>query len=79
MRKRSVVLDGHRTSIALEPEFLLVLDLLAERRNESFTRLVSRADRERAPTTPLSSALRVLALSAAQEEITPASDGGETR
>ena len=65
LRKRSVSLQGHRTSIALEPAFLAVLDAIAARNGESFAGLVARVDAERDPTVPLASVLRVMALEAA--------------
>ena len=67
LRKRSVVLQGHRTSIALEPAFLDALDRIAAAEGGSFAGLVARADAERDPTVPLASALRVLALASRGE------------
>ena len=61
--KRSFSLAGHRTSVALEPEFWTVLDALAARRGAALARLVAEVDGGRPdPTVPLASALRVLAL-----------------
>jgi predicted DNA-binding ribbon-helix-helix protein len=65
LAKRSVTLAGHRTSVALEPEFWAVLDTQAQRRGWSLAGLIARIDAERGPR-PLASALRVFALSAAQ-------------
>ena len=62
LRKRSVVLQGHRTSIALEPAFLDMLDRIAAAQGRSFASFVAEVDAERDPSVPLASALRVLAL-----------------
>jgi predicted DNA-binding ribbon-helix-helix protein len=60
--KRSFALAGHRTSVALEPEFWAVLSALAERRGLSLAALVADADARREDLQPLASRLRVLAL-----------------
>jgi predicted DNA-binding ribbon-helix-helix protein len=62
LEKRSVTLAGHRTSVALEPEFWTALETLAEKRGRSLAGLVADIDATRDPTRPLSSALRVFAL-----------------
>ncbi len=64
LEKRSVTLAGHRTSVALEPEFWSALSLLAERRGQTLAGLVAAVDAARRPEQPLASALRVAALSA---------------
>ncbi|MCQ8239672.1 ribbon-helix-helix domain-containing protein [Rhizosaccharibacter radicis] len=64
LRKRSLSLSGHRTSVALEPEFWAVLDALAARNKQTLASLVAEADASREPGRPLSSALRLLALRA---------------
>ncbi|AFW01264.1 aryl-sulfate sulfotransferase [Gluconobacter oxydans] len=60
--KRSLSLSGHRTSVALEPEFWAVLDQMAAHQNLSFSALVASIDAKRTPDRPLASALRVAAL-----------------
>ena len=60
--KRSLSLSGHRTSVALEPEFWAVLDTLAASRDQSLIALVASEDATRNPARSLASALRVLAL-----------------
>lgn len=60
--KRSLSLSGHRTSVALEPEFWAVLDMMATLRQQSFASLVATLDATRPPARPLASALRVAAL-----------------
>jgi predicted DNA-binding ribbon-helix-helix protein len=63
LRKRSFQLAGHRTSVALEPEFWAVLEAVATRRGQSLAGLVTAIDTTRTPTDqPLASALRVFAL-----------------
>jgi predicted DNA-binding ribbon-helix-helix protein len=59
LEKRSVSLSGHRTSIALEPEFWAALRKLAETDGGTLTALVAQVDAGRNPAQPLASALRV--------------------
>ena len=61
LRKRSVTLAGHATSIALEPEFWAVLDARAKAEGLSLAGLVARIDEARGPRA-LASTLRVAAL-----------------
>lgn len=61
LRKRSVLLSGHATSIALEPEFWAVLDEMAKARGSSLAGLIVAIDADRAGR-PLASACRVAAL-----------------
>ena len=56
--KRSIVLDGHKTSVSLENEFWLGLREIAGRENISLSTLVGKIDRER-NSCNLSSAIRV--------------------
>ena len=67
--KRSLALSGHRTSIALEPEFWDALADLARRRGQSLTTLVAAVDKQRGADQPLASALRVLALAEARKDV----------
>jgi predicted DNA-binding ribbon-helix-helix protein len=65
MQKKSISLDGHRTSVRLEPEFWAVLERAAADRRLSLPALVESIDRDRlqsAPAPNLASALRVFAL-----------------
>jgi predicted DNA-binding ribbon-helix-helix protein len=66
LRKRSLVLAGHGTSLALEPEFWAVLEAAAAARSLSLAGLVAAIDAERGPR-PLASACRVAALAHAAE------------
>ncbi len=60
--KRSFALAGHRTSVALEPEFWAVLEAQAASQGVSLSRLVTDLDAARGADRPLASALRVFAL-----------------
>jgi predicted DNA-binding ribbon-helix-helix protein len=62
LEKRSLSLSGHRTSIALEPEFWAALTTLAGGEGMTLVALVTRIDHVRAPEQKLASALRVFAL-----------------
>ena len=59
MKKISVSLSGHQTSITLEPEFIDVLKKIAIARDVSVASIICEIDNNRAPDTNLSSAIRV--------------------
>jgi predicted DNA-binding ribbon-helix-helix protein len=60
MRKRSVTIDGHHTSISLEDAFWTELLALSQARGLSLNELVAEIDRSRAQGQKnLSSALRL--------------------
>ncbi|HEY0927324.1 ribbon-helix-helix domain-containing protein [Brevundimonas sp.] len=61
LKKRSVSLSGHATSVALEPQFWAVLDQVGEALGLSHAGLMKRIDETRG-RTPLASACRLLAL-----------------
>jgi predicted DNA-binding ribbon-helix-helix protein len=61
LRKRSVVLAGHATSLALEPEFWSVIEALAQSRSISLASVLAEIDETRGER-PLASACRVAAL-----------------
>ena len=61
MRKRSVTIDGHRTSVSLEDAFWAELSAIAEQRGLSLNALVAEIDHGRSPGN-LSSALRLFVL-----------------
>ncbi|MGV8928132.1 MAG: ribbon-helix-helix domain-containing protein [Brevundimonas sp.] len=61
LKKRSVSLSGHATSVALEAEFWAILDAVATASGLSQAGLMKRID-ERRGRTPLASACRLLAL-----------------
>lgn len=60
MKKRSVKISGHDTSISLEASFLEALGEIADARGVSFNALVAEIDEHN--TGNLSSALRVYVL-----------------
>jgi predicted DNA-binding ribbon-helix-helix protein len=62
IRKRSVSVAGHRTSVSLEAAFWDSLRQIAAERGQSVSELVTRIDRERRGN--LSSAIRVFVLAA---------------
>jgi predicted DNA-binding ribbon-helix-helix protein len=57
--KHSFALAGHRTSVALEPEFWAALQAITARRGLPLAALVAEVDTSRDPETGLASALRV--------------------
>ena len=67
LAKRSVLLSGHATSVALEPEFWAVLDAIGAELNLSRAALLIRIDAWRG-RRPLASACRLLALEFAASE-----------
>jgi predicted DNA-binding ribbon-helix-helix protein len=70
LHKRSIVLAGHRTSLALEDEFWVALENAARARGLSLAALISEIDAARAAATPdrlLASACRVYALAHARQ------------
>lgn len=62
MKKISVSLSGHQTSITLEPEFIDALHSLASRAGKSVASIINEIDASRTPDTNLSSAIRVWVL-----------------
>lgn len=65
MKKRSVLIAGHPTSVSLEPEFWDAVKELAEERGLSINALIGEIDGCRAGN--LSSAIRVHVLSALRQ------------
>ncbi len=61
MEKRSLSIAGHRTSMALEPEFWTALEAMAAERGLSLAALIRDID-ERRSTANLSSAARLAVL-----------------
>jgi predicted DNA-binding ribbon-helix-helix protein len=61
LRKRSISLAGHSTSLALEPDFWSALEAMAAAEGANLTALIVRIDRGRGPD-PLASACRLAAL-----------------
>jgi predicted DNA-binding ribbon-helix-helix protein len=66
VRKRSVRLAGHRTSVSIEEPFWSELAAIARARGFSLDRLIAEIDRERDGN--LSSAIRLYVLAALRHE-----------
>ncbi len=66
LRKRSVLLSGHATSLALEPEFWAAIEARAAATGVSLAALIGELDAGRGDR-PLASACRVAALAWAAE------------
>lgn len=65
LKKRSMRIAGHRTSLALEPEFWAGLERIARARSQTLPVLIAAIDERRARETPeasLASAVRVFVL-----------------
>jgi predicted DNA-binding ribbon-helix-helix protein len=71
MRKRSITIHGHQTSISLEDEFWQELAAIARARKLSLNALVTEVDKARGGTN-LSSTLRVYVLNQAKRKISRA-------
>jgi predicted DNA-binding ribbon-helix-helix protein len=61
--KRSVTLQGHRTSVSLEAVFWAEFQRIASARGVSVNALASALDAARTPPASLASAIRVFVLS----------------
>jgi len=72
MGKRSVTIDGHRTSISLEDAFWSELSALAKARGKSLSALVAEIDHAKAGPGNLSSALRLYVLAELKKRISRA-------
>lgn len=62
LEKRSLTISGHRTSVALEPEFWAALEQMARTRDVKPVFLVAEIDAARPAGQPLASALRLAIL-----------------
>ncbi len=71
IRKRSVLISGHRTSISLEEAFWIKLKLLCDESGKSINQLVTEIDNDRlkTPNGNLSSAIRVYILEQLEQKI----------
>ena len=76
MRKRSITIHGHQTSVSLEDEFWDELAAIAKQRELSLNALVTEVDKARDTRASgggnLSSALRVYVLQQAKRKISRA-------
>ncbi len=66
VKKRSVEIAGHRTSLSLEEAFWWALKRIAAQDGVSINRLIARIDRERGGN--LSSAVRIYVLKRLEDE-----------
>lgn len=69
LRKRTLILSGHDTSVALEPEFWEVLEDVAQSHKLALPALVAKVDSARTPPHSLASALRVYALNWLRQQL----------
>ncbi|MBS0966116.1 ribbon-helix-helix domain-containing protein [Acetobacter okinawensis] len=69
LRKRSLILAGHDTSVALEPAFWAVLERMIAHQHITLVQLVTQVDAQRAPDQSLASALRVSALEWLEQQV----------
>ena len=76
--KRSVLLHGHATSVALEPEFWRTLDVWAKREGVPTAHLLSRLDKQRSDSShSLASTLRVACLKYAVRNVDLTLESGD--
>lgn len=71
MKKRSVVIRGHSTSLSLEDPFWLELKSIARARKVSLAKLVTQIDNKRGEEVNLSSALRLFVLDTVKQQNNP--------
>ena len=62
MKKISVSLSGHQTSISLEDEFITALNEIAQKLKKPVAKIIDEIDEKRAIGTNLSSAVRIYIL-----------------
>ena len=68
LKKRSVVIDGHKTSISLEDQFFGPLKAIAATRKTTIGAMLEQIDKDRKRGQNLSSAVRVFVLENATQE-----------
>ena len=59
MKKISISLSGHQTSISIEQEFFVVLQNIAKQQNKSVASIIKYIDDNRKPESNLSSEIRI--------------------
>ncbi|MEM7724214.1 MAG: ribbon-helix-helix domain-containing protein [Pseudomonadota bacterium] len=74
-RKRSLTLQGHRTSVSLEDAFWAELQAIADARGMSINALVAEIDAARGMSAGLASAIRVFLLDDLRRRATPPDQG----
>ncbi|HEY9057248.1 MAG TPA: ribbon-helix-helix domain-containing protein [Aurantimonas sp.] len=73
--KRSLAIRGHATSVSIEDKFWNCLRAIAAARGLPLAALVAEIDESRAPTTNLSSAIRLFVLDEALSRADPSPGG----
>lgn len=68
MKKRSITIAGHRTSVALEPEFWTYIQKMAKEQDLSLADFIAQIDQKRDQTN-LASALRLAVLDWLQQQV----------
>ncbi|CAM3279375.1 ribbon-helix-helix domain-containing protein [Paracoccus nototheniae] len=68
--KRSVTIDGHRTSVSLEDPFWKALAVEAMALDITRSTLIGRIDHARPPNVGLATALRLFVIDAVQRRLT---------
>ena len=77
MKKRSLTIHGHRTSISLEEPFWAALNDIAKARQMSVASLVQMIDKER--SGGLSSAIRIFILAELRHELAASTTTQDTQ
>lgn len=75
--KHSLTLNGHRTSVSLEPAFWHAFREIAEARGRPINALAAEIDAMRAPATGLATAIRLFVLSDLQRRLKDAGSAGQ--
>jgi predicted DNA-binding ribbon-helix-helix protein len=70
MIKRSVVVQGHATSVRLEPQFWEVIDAFCASQNMSLSQLIISLEKQQQTRKNLASQLRVFCLESVMGKLT---------
>ncbi len=70
--KRSLTLNGHRTSVSLEDAFWVAFRSIAEDRGQPVNALAAEIDSARGPETGLATAIRLFVLADVQQRLSDA-------
>ncbi len=70
--KRSLTLNGHRTSVSLEAEFWVAFRDLAAKKNRTINALAAEIDASRGQDSGLATAIRLHVLRELQDRVTKA-------
>jgi predicted DNA-binding ribbon-helix-helix protein len=70
MIKRSVVVQGHATSVRLEPQFWEVIDAFCASKNMCLSQLIISLEKQQQTRQNLASQLRVFCLESAMRKLT---------